>query len=188
MFAPAALNIDLRLAHFDDVPALRHLVAQSVRGLLNRDYTPRQINSSLNYLFGVDERLIADGTYYVAESNGVIAGAGGWSRRKALYGYHHWTPDDATIEEPYLDPAIDAARIRAFFVHPDHARRGIARELLHLSESAARAEGFWKVELIATLTGIPLYESCGYIGVNEESLTLPDGVTINGLHMMKILY
>lgn len=179
MFATNALKLDVRLAESDDLPALRDLVEQSVRGLLREVYTPRQIESSLKYLFGVDPALIEDGTYYIAEVDGNLAGAGGWSHRSAIYG----RGDD---EPPvYLDPAVDAARIRAFFVHPNYAGRGIAHELLYLSEAAAYRAGFRSAELLATWKGAPIYQSCGYTTIKEVSVTLPDGVTLTGLYMTK---
>jgi len=183
--APIRLNLAVRLAREDDIPELKDLVAQAVRQLMRNDYTPRQIESALVHLLGIDSRLIEDGTYYVAEVGDRIAGAGGWSRRKAIYG-HDATPNPEA--EQFLDPLIDAARIRAYFVHPDFARQGIARQLLQVSEAAARASGFWKAELVATWTGVPVYESAGYTGVEPIEVTLPDGVSLTGLRMMKMLY
>lgn len=181
MFATNALKLDVRPAQADDLNALHDLVEQSVRGLLREVYTPRQIESSLKYLFGVDPALIEDGTYYVAEVDGNLAGAGGWSRRSAIYGHG----DDQPAAPIYLDPSVDAARIRAFFVHPNYAGRGIAHELLYLSEAAAYRAGFRKVELIATWKGAPVYQSCGYSTIEETTLTLPDGVMLTGLYMAK---
>ncbi|MBZ0300027.1 MAG: GNAT family N-acetyltransferase [Anaerolineae bacterium] len=186
MFATAALNLQVRVARHSDIPALNQLIRQSVRGLLSEDYTPQQIESSLVHLFGVDTHLIDDGTYYVAEVEGCLAGAGGWSRRAAIYG-HDSTPGHEAAAT-LLNPLTDAARIRAYFVHPDFARRGIARELLYLSEAAARAEGFWKLELVATWKGAPVYRACGFEATGEASVKLPDGVTLTGLYMRKILY
>jgi N-acetylglutamate synthase-like GNAT family acetyltransferase len=186
MFATSTLKLDVRPARRDDLPALHDLVEQSVRGLLREVYSPRQIESSLKYLFGVDPALIEDGTYYVAEVNGNLAGAGGWSKRSAIYGHgDERSPQDTP--PVYLDPALDAARIRAFFVHPNYAGRGIAHELLSLSESAAYSAGFRKVELVATWKGAPVYKSCGYMVVETTSVTLPDGEILTGLHMMKEL-
>jgi GNAT superfamily N-acetyltransferase len=181
MFATSKLNLDVRPAQPDDLHALHNLVEQSVRGLLREVYTSRQIESSLKYLFGVDPALIEDGTYYLAEVDGNLAGAGGWSRRSAIYGHG----DDQPVAPVYLDPQVDAARIRAFFVHPNYAGRGVAHELLYLSEAAAYSAGFHKLELIATWKGAPVYQSCGYSTIEEISLTLPDGETLTGLHMMK---
>ncbi len=185
MVATTALNLAVRLAHPSDIPELKQLIQDAARGLMAKDYTTRQIESALTHLLGVDSRLIEDGTYYVAEVDGEIAGAGGWSRRKAIYGHDATPREDADV---FLDPMSDAARIRAFFVRPQFARQGIARHLLHISESAARANGFWKLELVATWTGVPVYESVGYITVDDAKVTMPDGETITGLQMMKILY
>lgn len=185
MITTTALNLAVRLAHPSDIPELTQLIQDAARGLMAKDYTARQIESALIHLLGVDSRLIEDGTYFVAEVDGEIAGAGGWSRRKSIYGHDATPRDDADL---FLDPISDAARIRAFFVHPHYARQGIARHLLHISESAARANGFWKLELVATWTGVPVYESCGYIAVEDVQVALPDGEIISGLHMMKILY
>lgn len=186
MFATSALNLDVRRAEPDDLPALHDLVEQSVRGLLREVYTPSQIESSLKYLFGVDPALIQDGTYYIAEVEGHLAGAGGWSRRSAIYGHGD---DHAPQDAPpvYLDPQVDAARIRAFFVHPNYAGRGIAHELLYLSEAAAYSAGFRSLELVATWKGAPVYQSCGYLTVEETVVTLPDGISLSGLFMRKVL-
>src|SRR6266700_2642015 len=119
-------NIALRLAVPEDVPILRELIDASVRGLQMQDYTPAQIEGALKTVFGVDSQLIADGTYIVAESGSKIVGCGGWSKRKTLYGSDHWTGR----EDALLDPHCDAAKIRAFFIHPDWARRGVGSMIL----------------------------------------------------------
>lgn len=176
--------VAVRHARLRDVPVLQTLIDQAVRGLMHHDYTPRQVDSAARYLFAVETRLIEDRTYYVAEVNGVLIGAGGWSRRHAFSSYEYGVSKNA---EAYLDPRYDAARIRAYFVHPAFARRGIARELLATSEADARSNGFWQTELIASSTGVPLYEKAGYTALGEESVTLTDGVTLTGLRMMKFL-
>src|SRR6202158_4241628 len=141
-------NIHLRLAVPEDVPVLRELIDASVRGLQTQDYSPAQIEGALKTVFGVDSQLIADGTYFVAEADPgvlqraqqknvhaepVMAGCGGWSKRKTLYGSDHWTGR----EDALLDPRHDAAKIRAFFIHPAWARRGIGRPLLGAGEHGA---------------------------------------------------
>ncbi|MBL8186794.1 MAG: GNAT family N-acetyltransferase, partial [Acidobacteria bacterium] len=158
------MEIQLRLATAEDIPALDQLMRQSVRQLSAGYYTERQIEISLVHVFGIDTQLIADGTYFVAEaaeSSGAesrIAGCGGWSKRRTLYG------GDQTKhgEDNLLDPATEPARIRAFFVAPDFARRGIGRQLMEACEAAARAAGFTNMQLGATLPGVPLYAALGY--------------------------
>ena len=161
----------LRLASASDEPAIRRLIEDSVRGLGAADYTAAQVESSLTHLFGVDTRLIEDGTYFVAESGGELAGAGGWSRRRTLFGGNQFSDRS----DDRLDPATDAARIRAFYVATRFARRGIGTALLEACEAAARAEGFRRMQLMATRTGIPLYESAGFRVVEPAEITLPDG-------------
>jgi len=148
----------LRLATTADVPTLRALIEASVRGLQAADYSPSQIEQSLRSVYGVDTKLIADGTYYAVEWAGEIVGCGGWSRRKTLYGGDQFHGR----EDSLLDPAVDAARIRAFFVHPDWTRRGVAAMILEACEKAAFAAGFTRMEMGATLTGVAFYRAKGY--------------------------
>jgi GNAT superfamily N-acetyltransferase len=155
-----------------DVATLSNLIRDSVLGLSGSDYSPEQLESALRHLFGVDTRLIDDGTYYVVEKEGRLVACGGWSRRRTLFGGDQY----ADRSDDRLDPETDAARIRAFFVHPDHARRGIGRRLLKECERAAREQGFRRMELMATLTGIPLYERSGFRVLEPLDLELPDGV------------
>jgi GNAT superfamily N-acetyltransferase len=158
----------IRVATPADVPVLRDLIAASVRGLQARDYTPSQLESALRTVYGVDSQLIADRTYFAVESaTTVIVGCGGWSKRKTLYGGDVWTGREDTL----LDPATDAAKIRAFFVHPAWARRGIGGLILDACESAAIAAGFRRLEMGATLTGVPFYLARGYEPL--ENLTVP---------------
>jgi GNAT superfamily N-acetyltransferase len=148
--------LTIRQAVPTDVPALETLIRASVLGLQAADYTPEQLQLSLERVFGVDTRLIQDGTYFVAEAQDgeerVIAGCGGWSKRKTLYGSDHC----AGREDALLDPERDAAKIRAFFVHPGWARRGVGSRILQVCETAAAAAGFHRLEMGATLTGVPL--------------------------------
>jgi len=189
-------NIYLRLAIPEDVPALRELIEASVRGLQTQDYTPAQIEGALKTVFGVDSQLIADGTYIVAESesgpgdrigavNGpsglMIVGCGGWSKRKTLYGSDHWTGR----EDALLDPLRDAAKIRAFFIHPDWARRGVGTMILKACEHAARSAGFTRYEMGATLTGAKLFGAKGYIAVKPISIPLVNGESLPVIHMEK---
>jgi GNAT superfamily N-acetyltransferase len=161
----------LRLATPADVPAIRALLDASVRGLNDGLYTPAQLDSALRHVFDVDSQLIADGTYFVIEDADGLAAAGGWSRRATLYGGDQWKGAD-----PLLDPARDAARIRAFFVHPRAARRGLGRQLFETCRAAAAAAGFGALELGATLPGVALYVALGFTEVARVEHVLPDGV------------
>ena len=173
----------LRPATPEDLPALRELIPLSVRGLSQTDYTPAQIESALRYVFGPDTQLIADGTYFVAEEAGQIAGCGGWSFRRTLYG-----GDQAKSgEDNRLDPDTEAARIRAFFVHPDWARQGIGSQIMGACLDAARAAGFGRLELAATLPGVPLYRTFGFTESETVEDTLPDGVRIPFVRMTRAL-
>jgi len=189
-------NIRLRLAVPEDVPVLRELIDASVRGLQTDDYTPAQIEGALKTVFGVDSQLIADGTYIVAqpEPNAIertgakhaqtelmIVGCGGWSKRKTLYGSDHWTGR----EDALLDPLCDAAKIRAFFIHPAWARRGVGGMILQACEDAARAAGFTRFEMGATLTGAKLFGVKGYVAVRPISIPLVNGESLPVLHMEK---
>jgi GNAT superfamily N-acetyltransferase len=139
-------KISIRTARFDDIEALTGLTERSVRALQANDYTPEQLDGAIGSVFGVDRQLIRDASYFVAEIDGVMAGSGGWSRRKTLFGA------DAVAErdDEALTPGVDAARIRAFFVDPAYARRGVGTALLLACESAAIAFGFTRLELGAT--------------------------------------
>ena len=175
------MQITTRLATLADIPGLNALIALSVRGLSVGYYTPQQIESGLKYVFGVDTRLVADGTYFVAAIEGVTVGCGGWSKRNTLYGGDQHKQD----ADPLLDPTVDAARIRAFFVHPDHARKGVGTHIMNVCETAAKAHGFTAFELGATLPGVPLYKTMGYIEVNRADAHLPDGVVLDIIKMRK---
>ena len=171
----------IRNATLADKPALEALIALSARELSKGDYTPEQIEGALRGAFGVDTQLILDGTYFVVEIDGALAGCGGWSRRRTLFGSDARAERDASG----LDPRTDAAKIRAFFIHPDYARRGVGRAILEHCEAAACAYGFTRFELMATLPGVRLYRACGYEG--EERITYPvgEGVEIEFVPMSK---
>jgi GNAT superfamily N-acetyltransferase len=173
----------LRKATLDDRPALEKLIAESARGLSRPDYTDAQVEAALGSAFGVDSELIADGTYFVAEAAGRLVGCGGWSRHATLFG------GDAQPgrRSDLLDPSRDSARIRAFFVHPDWARRGIGRAILEKCEEEARAHGFRSVDLLATLPGHKFYRTLGYTGDERAEHSLPGGVTIEFIPMRKSL-
>jgi GNAT superfamily N-acetyltransferase len=173
--------IRVRIATEADLPAIRALIPRSVRGLSAGFYTAEQIESSIRYVFGPDTQLIADGTYFVAVDGDAVAGCGGWSARRTLYG-----GDQAKdADDPRLDPATEPARIRAFFVHPDHARRGIASAIYRACVDAARAAGFRSLELMATLPGEPLYRTFGFVPVEPVQSVLPDGVVIGFVRMTR---
>lgn len=177
-------SVCIRLARLADVPALNQLIAQSVRRLGAADYNPQQLESGLKYIFGVDTQLIADHTFYVAETHDTIVGCGGWSRRKTLFGGDQ--AKDACYDE-MLDPTCDPAKIRAFFVHPDWARRGIGGRIMRMCEMTARELGFMRLELLATLTGKPLYCHHGFVEIAHLDLELPDGVLFPTVKMEKKL-
>jgi GNAT superfamily N-acetyltransferase len=179
--------LTIRQAIPDDIPALQELIRASVLGLQTADYSPEQLELALEKVFGVDTQLIEDGTYFVAEARvdhgQVIAGCGGWSKRKTLYGSDHC----AGREDAFLDPAHDAAKIRAFFVHPAWARRGVGSRILEACESAAEAEGFHRLEMGATLTGVPLYLARGYVEKEHREVPLVPGLSLPIVHMEKQL-
>jgi GNAT superfamily N-acetyltransferase len=170
-----------------DVSALQSLIRASVLSLQAGDYTAEQREQALELVFGVDTQLIEDGTYFVVEAkvdgNQVLAGCGGWSKRKTLYGSDHC----AGREDALLDPEHDAAKIRAFFVHPDWARRGVGSRILEVCESAAATAGFQRLEMGATLTGVPLYRARGYVEGEHREVPLGPGVTLPIIHMVKQL-
>jgi GNAT superfamily N-acetyltransferase len=170
-----------RLAHEADVPVLEALIPLSVRTLQASHYTPAQMEAALGPVFAVDRQLIRDGTYFVAERDGQIFGCGGWSRRRSLYG----GDQDRKNEDSLLDPQRDAARVRAFFVHPAWARRGIGRDILRACEQAIIEAGFRKVDLVATLAGEPLYATCGYAVVERFEIVLPGHLSLPVVRMSK---
>jgi GNAT superfamily N-acetyltransferase len=180
-------SFHIRLATPQDIPVLRELIDASVRGLQAQHYTPAQLDCALQTVYGVDSQLIADGTYFAVETSQpaqerpAIVGCGGWSKRKTLYGGDVWTGREDTL----LDPRNSAAKIRAFFVHPVWARHGIGAMILGACESAAREAGFSKLEMGATLTGVPFYSAKGY--ATEENLEVPmrDGLTLPIVRMTK---
>jgi GNAT superfamily N-acetyltransferase len=171
----------VRTAKMADVPALRELIEMSVRGLSAGHYTLAQIDAALYEVFGVDTQLIADGTYYVVDGSSGPAAAGGWSARRTLFGGDQMKQ----AEDPILDPAVDAARIRAFFVHPDWARRGLASQLYDTCERAASAAGFHRFELMATLPGEPLYSALGFTGIERVVLRLGNDVAVPFVRMAR---
>jgi N-acetylglutamate synthase-like GNAT family acetyltransferase len=173
----------IRRATLDDCPALDALIARSIRQLGLGDYTTDQIEAALKGAFGVDTQLIRDGSYYVCESADRIIGCGGWSRRRTLFGGDALVQRDASE----LDPAVDAGRIRAFFVDPDMARQGIGSQLLERCEADAFSHGFRRLELMATLPGVRLYAARGYEGNEQVSFPMTPELSIEFVPMIKHL-
>ena len=169
----------LRTATTRDIPALRSLIESSVRELSVGFYTHEQIDAALTHVFGVDTELIADGTYYLIESIDGPVATGGWSARRTLYGGDQMKG----AEDPRLDPTVDSARIRAFFVHPKWARQDLARRLYAECARAAWDAGFRSFELIATAPGEPFYTTLGFTIVERGATQLPGGVSVPFAHM-----
>ena len=174
--------MSLRPAQLADIPALQGLITESVM-VLQLDYSEAQRQAALGTVFGVDTQLIIDQTYFVIEHEDEIVACGGWSYRKTLYGADAL----AGREDNRLDPATDAARIRAFFVKPDWTRRGLGGQILKACEGAAEAAGFRRFELGATLTGIPLYRAYGYEPIEETEAQMAGGLTLPIVRMGKAL-
>lgn len=173
----------IRNATMDDREAIQKLIAASARILSRQHYNDAQIEAAIATVFGVDTTLIEDGTYFVAESDGTFVGCGGWSRRKTLFGGDQYSSRDTG----YLDSQTEPAKIRAFFIHPDHARKGIARAILARCEEEARAHGFRELELLSTLPGIEFYKSCGFSERGTFALDLEEGVKLDFVPMRKEL-
>lgn len=174
----------LRCATRADENDVRKVIEDSVWGLAREDYTDAQIAAALQSAWGLDTQLVSDGTYFVAESPraGIVA-CGGWSRRRTLFGGDA-NPDR---DPEMLDPSSEAARIRAFFVHPTFARQGIGRALLARCEREASQQGFRRLELLATIPGHRLYGALGYEGAERQSFVLPGGIAIDFIPMLKTL-
>jgi GNAT superfamily N-acetyltransferase len=174
---------EIRLATPTDLPALCELIPLSVRGLSRGFYSDAQIESAIRHVFGPDTQLIADRTYFVTKIGDVLVGCGGWSRRRTLFGGDQMK----TADDKLLDPKVEPARVRAFFVHPDWARRGIAGAILEACMNAARAAGFRRVELVATLPGEPLYRAFGFDAIERFEAAMPDGLTLPVVRMIRAL-
>ena len=175
------MEYSIRHASRADREAIQRLIAESARGLSREYYNEAQIEAAIATVFGVDTDLIADGTYFVVESAGELIGCGGWSRRRTLFGGDQYASRDAS----YLDPSSEPAKIRAFFIHPDQARKGIGRALLDRCESEAVAHGFCATELMATLPGVKFYQSCGYVEQGDYEIELVEGVKLELVPMRK---
>jgi GNAT superfamily N-acetyltransferase len=173
--------VQIRHAQMEDVAAIADLIRESVSVLSLPYYTAKQIDSALAHVFGPDTQLILDGTYFIAAAGDQLAGSGGWSKRKTLFG-----GDQAkSVVDALLDPATDAARIRAFYVHPSWSRKGVATKILSACEEAARLAGFGRIELAATLPGEPLYLARGYRKCEPISIDTPDGESLPAFRMEK---
>jgi GNAT superfamily N-acetyltransferase len=177
-------DFTIRLATPDDIPQLHSLIELSIRQLSIGYYTQAEIDGSVGYIFGPDTLLIADGTYFVVEHNAqpsLIIASGGWSFRKTVYG-----SDRAPNRFPgRLNPAVDAAKIRAIFVHPSWKRRGLGTLVIRHCEQAARDAGFKRFEMGSTMTGLPLYLTLGYERVHDEVVPLPNGAHLTVVKMTK---
>lgn len=177
------MDYQVRLATLDDREAITRLIADSARHLSREHYDDAQIEAAIASVFGVDSTLIEDGTYFVAEQDGTLIGCGGWSKRKTLFGGDQFSDRDTAM----IDPASEPSRIRAFFVHPEHARKGVARAILSVCEREAKAHGFRALELLSTLPGIKFYEANGYSRMGDFDLELPGGVKLQFVPMRKQL-
>jgi GNAT superfamily N-acetyltransferase len=172
-------TIRVRLARHSDLPAIRALTEQSVRTLCADDYSPEQVRSLARQVAEVDAQLIDDHSYFVVEIGGALAGCGGWSFRESPH------PPAPAAGGRFLDPVTEPAQLRAFYVHPDFARRGIASMLLDLCESVASDHGFRRIELWATRTGAKFYAARGYRVVETIEVRHPDGLTLSAAKMAK---
>ncbi|MEP6670546.1 MAG: GNAT family N-acetyltransferase [Chthoniobacter sp.] len=177
-----SVSFSIRLARETDIPALERLIPLSVRGLQAATYSAAQMEAALGPVFGVDRQLIRDGTYFVVEGRGEVVACGGWSRRKAVFGGDR----ERSGEDAMLDPTGDPARVRAFFVHPDYARRGLGRLILTRCEEAIRAAGFREAMMVATLAGEPLYAAFGYVVDERYEVSLAGGLTLPVVRMSKV--
>ena len=175
------MNVRLRAATPEDIPALRELIRASVYGLQSNEYTEVQIEGAMGTIYGTDSQMIADGSFFVAELGEEIVACGGWSRRRTSCG----SDDSPFKDDTLLDPHTEPAKIRGFFVHPRYARQGLATLILASCESAALAAGFRHFELLATLTGVPLYRKHGYAAVETLTWTLANGEPYTAVRMHK---
>lgn len=171
-------SLRLRIAVEDDIEALREVMRMAIAELQKGFLSPDELAASFD-IMGLDTQLIVDRTYFAVEDWGAsgmptIVGCGGWSRRRTLFGGDHSAGRDAAL----LDPGRDAAKVRAMYTHPAHARRGVGRLVLDACEKAAAAEGFTRLEMAATLAGVPLYEACGYRKLEAFSSPTRAGVDV----------
>jgi GNAT superfamily N-acetyltransferase len=176
------MKFKLRLASMEELEELTRLIDQSVRVLQKSDYTPKQLELALAHVYTLDAHLIQDGTYFVVENTaGKIVACGGWSKRKTLCGGKQFR------QESFSDPKVDPAKIRAFYVHPDWARKGLGTLLLEACEKAAMAGGYTQLEMGSTLTGVALYQANGYKAVEKMAVELPEGESLPIVRMVKTI-
>lgn len=175
------MQLTIRKASCEDIPGLEALISNSVKNLQAAYYSREQMDGALGTVFGIDSQLIKDGTYFIAEVESNIVGCGGWSQRRTLFG------GDKTQnkEDDLLDSLHEPARIRAFFVHPAWARRGIGSKIMAACEAAAIAVGFSRLELVSTLAGEPLYKAHGFYDVEHFEISLPNGASLPVIRMSK---
>lgn len=171
----------IRVAVPADLAEIERVMRVSMGALSHGFYDAAQAESAVRYISVPDRQLVDDGTYYVVEEEGRVIACGGWSRRKKLF----TGTREQDSAEGWLDPKTDAARIRAMFVDPAHARKGLGRLILETSEEAARRAGFTTFELMATLPGVPLYQACGYEEIEPTTLVLPDGMRLGAVLMRR---
>lgn len=176
--------MNLRTATLTDITALTKLMPLAMRGSGKAFYSEEDLEQLATYVAIPDPDIIGDGTYFVVEIEGELVGAGGWSKRNLLCACED-TCEAAT--ETWSNPTTDSAKIRAFFVHPGHTRKGIGRQILNASELAAQAAGFHHAELMALLPGVPLYSAAGYLVTAREDIVLPNGHRIACERMVKQL-
>ncbi len=175
--------MNIRVALSSEIKDLNELIAESARSLCKQDYTPEEIESAIAYVFGVDTDLVLDKTYYVIEVHGKLVACGGWSKRQTLFGGNQFSSRDSN----FLDPEKDPAKIRAFFVHPEYARKGLGKKLLVHCEEEAKRNGFSKVEMMATLTGVRLYQTQDYVALEQIDHELPNECRLKFMRMKKEL-
>lgn len=175
------MTLSIRTANPADLPAIERVMRASMDALGSHFYDEAQTEAAVKYIAVADPQIVADGTYFVVEDHDEIVACGGWSRRKKLF---TGTSDQETVGG-WLDPATEPARIRAMFVHPGHARRGIGRMIVDRAEAEAREAGFTMCELMATLPGVPLYAACGYEPVENVEIELPDGTRLECVRMSR---
>ncbi len=177
----------LRLARLDEIPRINALIKSSAQQLSTGFYTPKQIDSLIKHIFGVDTSLIEDQTYYVIDKDGELVACGGFSRRKTLFGGDQCKEIAHNDSEDFLDPSIDPGNIRAFFVAPRYAGQGFSSILMKAAEAKAQQAGFRSVKLRATLTGVAVYEHLGFTCIGDTSVILPDGEIVQFKDMHKTL-
>ena len=179
------VEYNFRKAKLSDSVKLDELIIQSSQSINNTYYTEKIVNAAIGSIWIVDEQLISDGTYWLAENkDNKIVGCGGWSKRSLLFGNDAGN-DDSELEE--LIPGKDSARIRAFFIHPDFTRQGIGKELLKICQEEAKFYGFTSLELVATLSGEKLYKAYGFQEKKRLQLDLGDGVLCETVEMNKTI-